>query len=59
MDKYKLELNKSSSKYLQIYNFIKQLIISGEIKEHEKLHNYRNTDEKNKSGFNKLNCAPN
>ena len=37
MDKYKLELNKSSSKYLQIYNFIKQLIISGEIKEHEKL----------------------
>ncbi|MDY2734946.1 MocR-like pyridoxine biosynthesis transcription factor PdxR [Intestinibacter sp.] len=37
MDKYKLELNKGSSKYLQIYNFIKQLIISNEIKEHEKL----------------------
>ena len=37
MDKYKLELNKSSSKYLQIYNFIKQLIINSEIKEHEKL----------------------
>ncbi|MGM9531038.1 PLP-dependent aminotransferase family protein [Intestinibacter sp.] len=37
MDKYKLELNKSSSKYLQIYNFIKQLIISNQIKEHEKL----------------------
>ena len=26
MEKYKLELNKESSKYLQIYNYIKKLI---------------------------------
>lgn len=37
MEKYKLELNKGSSKYLQIYNFIKKLIINSDIKEHEKL----------------------
>ena len=37
MEKYKLELNKSSSKYLQIYNYIKKLIINNDIKEHEKL----------------------
>ena len=37
MEKYKLELNKESSKYLQIYNYIKKLIIDNKIKEHEKL----------------------
>ena len=37
MEKYKIELNKGSSKYLQIYNYIKKLIIDNDIKEHEKL----------------------
>ena len=33
MEKYKIELNKGSSKYLQIYNYIKKLIIDNDIKE--------------------------
>ncbi len=37
MDKYKLELVSDNSKYIQIYNHIKNLIAKGEIKEHEKL----------------------
>ena len=37
MDRYKLNLDNNSSKYIQIYNHIKELIICGDIKEHEKL----------------------
>lgn len=37
MDKYKLEIDNSSSKYIQIYNHLKNLIIKGEINEYEKL----------------------
>ena len=37
MDKYKLNLDNSNSKYIQIYNHIKDLILKGDIKEHEKL----------------------
>ncbi|QJA07910.1 PLP-dependent aminotransferase family protein [Romboutsia sp. CE17] len=37
MDKYILEINNSSSKYLQIYNHIKKLIVDKKIKEYEKL----------------------
>ena len=37
MDKYKINLNDNSSKYIQIYNHIKQLIIENQIEEHEKL----------------------
>lgn len=37
MEKYKLELDDNSSKYIQIYNHIKQMIVLGEIREHEKL----------------------
>ena len=37
MDKYKLKFENDNSKYIQIYNHIKQLIVQGQIKEHEKL----------------------
>ncbi len=37
MDKYKLKFENNNSKYIQIYNHIKQLIVQGQIKEHEKL----------------------
>ncbi|WP_455539422.1 MocR-like pyridoxine biosynthesis transcription factor PdxR [Terrisporobacter sp.] len=37
MDRYKLEFDNNSSKYIQIYNNIKKLIVQGDIKEHEKL----------------------
>ena len=37
MDKYKLELDDNNSKYIQIYNHIKEMIIGGKISEHEKL----------------------
>ena len=37
MEKYKLELNDNNSKYIQIYNHIKKMIVGGKIKEHEKL----------------------
>ncbi|MCC3867677.1 PLP-dependent aminotransferase family protein [Terrisporobacter mayombei] len=37
MDKYKLELDDNNSKYIQIYNHIKEMIVGEEIKEHEKL----------------------
>ncbi|WP_434797309.1 PLP-dependent aminotransferase family protein [Terrisporobacter vanillatitrophus] len=37
MDKYKLELDDNNSKYIQIYNHIKDMIVGGKIKEHEKL----------------------
>ena len=36
MDKYKLKFENNNSKYIQIYNHIKQLIVQGQIKEHEK-----------------------
>lgn len=37
MEKYKLELDDNNSKYIQIYNHIKKMIVGGKIKEHEKL----------------------
>lgn len=37
MDKYRLELDENNSKYIQIYNHIKDMIVQGRIKEHEKL----------------------
>ena len=37
MDKYKLQLDDSNSKYIQIYNYIKDMIVQGNIREHEKL----------------------
>lgn len=37
MDKYKLELDDNNSKYIQIYNHIKEMIIGAKINEHEKL----------------------
>ncbi len=37
MEKYKLELDNNNSKYIQIYNHIKKMIVEGNIKEHEKL----------------------
>ena len=37
MKKYKLELDDNNSKYIQIYNHIKKMIVGGKIKEHEKL----------------------
>ena len=37
MEKYKLELYDNNSKYIQIYNHIKKMIVGGKIKEHEKL----------------------
>ena len=37
MEKYKLELYDNNSKYIQIYNHIKDIIVQGDIKEHEKL----------------------
>ena len=37
MEKYKLKLDNSNSKYVQIYNHVKSLIVKNKIKEHEKL----------------------
>lgn len=37
MDKYKLELDDNNSKYIQIYNHIKEMIVGAKINEHEKL----------------------
>ncbi|MGL6107662.1 PLP-dependent aminotransferase family protein [Romboutsia sp.] len=37
MEKYNIKLDNSTKKYLQIYNYIKNLIIEKELKEHEKL----------------------
>lgn len=37
MEKYKIVLDDNNSKYIQIYNYIKQLIVESKIKEHEKL----------------------
>ncbi|MGL4911351.1 MAG: PLP-dependent aminotransferase family protein [Romboutsia sp.] len=37
MEKYNVELDKSTAKYLQIYNHIKSMICKKQIKEHEKL----------------------
>lgn len=37
MEKYKLELDNNNSKYIQIYNHIKEMIVQRKIKEHEKL----------------------
>ena len=37
MEKYKIELSKETSKYIQIYNHIKSLIMHREIVAHEKL----------------------
>ncbi|MEG0854980.1 MAG: PLP-dependent aminotransferase family protein [Terrisporobacter sp.] len=37
MEKYKLTLDDNNSKYIQIYNYIKQLIVENKIEEHEKL----------------------
>ena len=37
MERYKLKLENNNSKYIQIYNHIKKLIVNGDIKEHEKL----------------------
>ncbi|MGL5314642.1 MAG: PLP-dependent aminotransferase family protein [Peptostreptococcaceae bacterium] len=37
MEKYYIELDNSSKKYLQIYNNIKKLILENRIKEHDKL----------------------
>ena len=37
MERYKLELDNNNSKYIQIYNHIKEMIVQGKIKEHEKL----------------------
>lgn len=37
MEKYNIELDKNTIKYLQIYNHIKQMILTKEINEHEKL----------------------
>lgn len=37
MEKYNIELDKNTIKYLQIYNHIKQMILTKEISEHEKL----------------------
>ena len=45
MEKYILDINKTSSKYLQIYNHIKNLIINKNIKEYEKLPPIRKLSE--------------
>ena len=45
MEKYILDINKTSSKYLQIYNHIKKLIINKNIKEYEKLPPIRKLSE--------------
>lgn len=37
MEKYDIKLEKEAVKYLQIYNYIKKMIVEKEIKEHEKL----------------------
>ncbi|RDY23413.1 PLP-dependent aminotransferase family protein [Romboutsia maritimum] len=37
MEKYNIELIKETSKYIQIYNHIKELILQHKIKDHEKL----------------------
>lgn len=37
MERYNIELGKNTSKYLQIYNHVKGLILQKKIKEHEKL----------------------
>ena len=37
MEKYKIILDDNNSKYIQIYNYIKQLIVENKIEEHEKL----------------------
>ena len=37
MEKYKLKLDNSNSKYVQIYNHVKSLIVKNKIKEYEKL----------------------
>jgi DNA-binding transcriptional MocR family regulator len=37
MEKYDIKLEKEAAKYLQIYNYIKKMIVEKEIKEHEKL----------------------
>ena len=45
MEKYKLNLDNNNSKYIQIYNHIKQLIINGDIKAYEKLPPIRKLSE--------------
>lgn len=44
----KIELDKSDQKsyYIQIYNFLKKSILSGELKEGEKLYSIRNLAKK-------------
>ena len=41
MEKYKLKLDNSNSKYVQIYNHVKSLIVKNKIKENDKLPQIR------------------
>ena len=41
MERYKLKLENNNSKYIQIYNHIKDMILKKELKAHEKLQPIR------------------